>query len=127
MAGRIVLARKADNSTFIDLTMSQTAPKICEAQHGTMLLSQAYPDGCPLHPSFPAAHAEIAGACITLLKAFSDPSFEVPGALNPTSEGFNARPYNQPLTLEGELNKLAWNIAFGRAFAGVRRSLSIRP
>ena len=27
--------------------------------------------------------------------------------------------YNQPLTLEGELNKLAWNIAFGRAFAGV--------
>ena len=119
LAGRIVLAQKADNSTFIDLPVSQTAPKICEAQHGTMLLSQAYPDGCPLHPSFPAAHAEIAGACVTVLKAFSDPSFKVPGALNPTSDGLNAQPYNNQLTLEGELNKLAWNIAFGRAFAGV--------
>ena len=118
LAGRIVLAQKADN-TFIDLPMSQTAPKICEAQHGTRLLSQAYPDGCPLHPSFPAGHAEIAGACVTLLKAFSDPSFKVLGALNPTSDGLNAQPYNDPLPLEGELNKLAWNIAFGRAFAGI--------
>ena len=32
LAGRIVLAQKAENSTFIDLPMSQTAPKICEAQ-----------------------------------------------------------------------------------------------
>jgi hypothetical protein len=38
---------------------------------------------------------------------------------NPTSDGLNAQPYNLPLTLEGELNKLAWNIAFGRAFAGI--------
>jgi hypothetical protein len=40
------------------------------SQHGTRLLPVAFPEGCPTHPSYPAAHACNAGACATILKAF---------------------------------------------------------
>jgi membrane-associated phospholipid phosphatase len=36
----------------------------------TCLLPVAYAEGCPTHPSYPAAHAATAGACATVLKAF---------------------------------------------------------
>lgn len=39
---------------------------------GTYLLPQAYPEGCPAHPSYPAGHAVVAGACATALKVFFD-------------------------------------------------------
>ncbi|MEM9602890.1 MAG: vanadium-dependent haloperoxidase [Pseudomonadota bacterium] len=72
---------------------------------GNHLLSQAYPEGSPTHPSYPAGHATMAGACVTVLKAFFNESFEIPG-----SGG---------LTVGGELNKLASNIALGRNLGGV--------
>jgi hypothetical protein len=46
--------------------------------HGTRLLPCAYLEGCPAHPSFPAAHANNAGACATVLKAFFNEGFVVP-------------------------------------------------
>jgi hypothetical protein len=87
---------------------------------GTALLPQAYPEGCPIHPSYPAAHAVIAGAGVTVLKAFYDDSYVVPSPVVPTAEGLAVLPYKgPPLTIGGELDKLAWNIGMGRNFAGI--------
>ncbi|MGH2582214.1 MAG: vanadium-dependent haloperoxidase [Anaerolineales bacterium] len=86
---------------------------------GTALLTQSYPDGTPLHPSFPSGHAQIAGACVTVLKAFTNPDFLIPAPLLPSDDGLDIVSYDGDLLLEGELNKLAWNMSFGRTFAGI--------
>ncbi|CAM9505578.1 unnamed protein product, partial [Laminaria digitata] len=90
----------------------------------TYLLSQATAGGSPSHPSYPAGHAVQNGAYATVLKAlvglerggscFNDPVF-------PDDEGLTLLPYTgvDCLTYEGEINKLAVNIAFGRAMDGV--------
>lgn len=89
-------------------------------RYGTGLLPQAYPEGCPTHPSYPAGHAVIAGACVTALKACLDESHEIPEPVVASSDGLSLIPYKgAPLTVGGELDKLASNIAFGRDFAGV--------
>ncbi|WP_267640811.1 vanadium-dependent haloperoxidase [Haloarchaeobius amylolyticus] len=82
------------------------------AEHGTYLLSQAYPEGSPTHPSYPAGHAVLAGACVTVLKAYFDEDAPVPYA--------DASPAGGPaLTVRGELHKLADNMAIGRNWAGI--------
>jgi hypothetical protein len=92
-------------------------------RYGTYLLPQAYPEGSPLHPSYGAGHATVAGACVTILKAFFDESFVIPDPVVPARDGHSLRPYRGPgsnsLTVGGELNKLAANIATGRNFAGI--------
>jgi hypothetical protein len=35
------------------------------------LLPLAFPEGSPTHPAYGAGHATVAGACVTILKAFS--------------------------------------------------------
>jgi hypothetical protein len=47
--------------------------------HGSYLLPMAYPEGSPLHPSYPCAHCIIAGACVTVLKAWFDESDNLAG------------------------------------------------
>jgi len=89
-------------------------------KYGSYLLPMAYPEGCPLHPSYPAGHAAIAGACATVLKAIFEESFLLPGPVVASADGLKLQPFNgEPLTLGGELNKLASNIAFARDTAGV--------
>ena len=89
-------------------------------RHGTALLPQAYPEGSPTHPSYPAAHAVIAGAGVTVLKAFFDDSHLLPNSLVATTDGLALKPYaGPPLTVGGELDKLAWNVGMGRNFAGI--------
>ena len=76
--------------------------------------------GCPAHPSYPAGHAVIGGACVTVLKAFFDESYVVPEPVVPAPDGLSLVRYQgPPLTLGGELDKLAANIALGRDFAGI--------
>ena len=41
---------------------------IDETKNG--LLPMAFPEGSPMHPSYGAGHATVAGACVTILKAF---------------------------------------------------------
>ena len=41
---------------------------------GSALLPMAYPEGSPMHPSYGAGHATVAGACVTILKAYFDTS-----------------------------------------------------
>ena len=41
-------------------------------KEGTYLLPMAFPEGSPMHPAYGAGHATVAGACVTILKAFFD-------------------------------------------------------
>ncbi|MEM1414497.1 MAG: bromoperoxidase [Myxococcota bacterium] len=123
-------------------------------------LPMAFAEGSPMHPAYGAGHATVAGACVTVLKAFFDtdavfvrpqgkgePRFkryegkctiagkereaDVPVAFvsDYAYQDDNGTPLEghglvsldcvQPLTLEGELNKLAANISIGRNMAGV--------
>lgn len=102
------------------------------------LLPMAFPEGSPMHPAYGAGHATVAGACVSMLKAFfamekADDSQSVmlvePGAnayvpspgndANSTDIQLVGVPMPNGLSLEGELNKLAWNIANARNIAGV--------
>lgn len=88
---------------------------------GSALLPMAFPEGSPTHPSYTAGHATVAGACITMLKAiFDTENRPIPHPVVPTADGKSLVPYTGPtLTIEGELNKIASNIASGRNIAGV--------
>lgn len=113
-------------------------------KYGTALLPMAFQEGSPMHPSYGAGHATVAGACVTMLKAFFDtgavlvlrggkkppkqnllfaprepgdcPVHYVPGPAGTALVQKTDAPF---LTLEGELNKLAANISIGRNMAGV--------
>ena len=89
--------------------------------HDTFLLPQAFPEGSPTHPAYGAGHATVAGACVTILKAWFDESFVLPNPVESNVDGtvVQAAPGQPPLTVGGELNKLAANIAIGRNMAGV--------
>lgn len=91
------------------------------AKTGTWFLPMAFAEGSPTHPAYPAGHAAIAGACVTVLKAFFDGSYVIPSpvVVDPGSNGTALQPLAATLTVEGELNKLANNIAIGRNLAGV--------
>ncbi|MDQ3699658.1 MAG: vanadium-dependent haloperoxidase, partial [Chloroflexota bacterium] len=90
------------------------------AEHGTYLLPMAYPEGCPPHPAYPSGHATMAGACVTVLKAFFNEAAVMPAPVVPGPDGRSLMPYEgPPLTVGGELDKLASNIAIGRVIAGV--------
>ena len=99
------------NSSVLDQIISQ---------QGTYLLPQAFPEGSPTHPSFPAGHAAIGGACATVLKAFFKESFVLPNPMVATDDGQMLTHWaGESLTLGGELNKLAANISLGRDMAGI--------
>ena len=139
----------------------------------TALLPMAFEEGSPMHPAYGAGHATVAGACVTMLKAFFDTSaifVRISKKKGKSITEMNARFVNKsqlkgllhegctveagayyakkghdklhfetygdfklggrhkevkyegtqcPLTLEGELNKLAANISIGRNMAGV--------
>jgi hypothetical protein len=102
-----------------DILNSAVLKQIFSA-HGTYLLPMPYPQGSPIHPSYPAAHAATAGAGITMLKAFFNESFVIPNPVVASDDGLSLLPYSGPsLTVGGELNKLASNVSLGRDAAGV--------
>ena len=87
---------------------------------GNYLLPMPYPEGCPTHPSYPAAHAVTAGVGVTMLKAFFNESFVIPSPVVASDDGLTLLPYTgPPLTVGGELNKLAANVSLGREACGV--------
>jgi hypothetical protein len=98
------------------------------AKYGTYFLPHAFPEGCPQHPSYGSGHATVAGACITIVKAWFDdlaPISAVSGmqVFQTSEDGFSLVPYNgsdaAQLTVGGEMNKVAANIAIGRNHAAV--------
>lgn len=99
------------NSKGFDLIRQKT---------GVCTLPIAYPEGCPTHPSYPAGHSVIAGACLTVLKAYFNEDYIIPDPVEAYDNGFILKEYRgSDLTVGGELNKLASNIAIGRDFAGL--------
>jgi hypothetical protein len=90
------------------------------SKQGSYLCPQAYPEGCPTHPAYPGATATIGGAGVRVLKALFNPDFVIPDPVVPTDDGLSLQPWRgEPLTVGGELDKLAFNMAFGRDTAGV--------
>ena len=87
----------------------------------SFLLPMAFPEGSPMHPAYGAGHATVAGACVTILKAYFDHGFCLPLCYQPAENGCSLQKIDcpEPLTVEGELNKLASNISIGRNWAGV--------
>jgi uncharacterized protein YodC (DUF2158 family) len=94
----------------------------------TVLLPSLYTEGSPTHPSWPAGHACVAGACSTVMKAM----------LQTHDDKYNRLPWPKPvkhsidgitlvdyeghtkgMTIVGEFNKLASNVSLGRDFGGV--------
>lgn len=115
--------------------------------HGSLLLPMAFTPGSPTHPAYGAGHATVAGACVTLLKAFfrmieDDGTPRRFDSLLERAQPFGAKANSTAyltgrdaagngrraalsaaeagaLTIEGELNKLAQNVAMGRSMGGV--------
>ena len=87
------------------------------------LLPQAYPEGAPTHPAYGAGHAAGSGACVTILKAFFDESTPIENPLQAAADGLSLVAYTgadaAQMTVGGELNKLAGNVALFRNAAGV--------
>lgn len=93
--------------------------KVFDDNH-TYLLPMAGPEGSPLHPTYPAGHAVMAGAAVTMLKAMFNGDLIFPRPVTTSDDGKTLVPYKgEALSVEGELNKLASNISLGRNFAGV--------
>ncbi len=90
------------------------------SEFGSHLLPLAFPEGSPLHTSFGSGHATVAGGAVTMLKAFFDESAQIKNPVVPSADGLSLVPYQgTPLTVGGELNKIASNVAQGRNIAGV--------
>jgi len=102
------------------------------------LLPMAFPEGSPTHPAYGAGHATVAGACVTVLKAFfemyeadgrTERAWPLPGFVVDFRDGTGgnageggelvAAPGSPKLTIQGELDKLAANISIARNMAGV--------
>jgi hypothetical protein len=100
-------------------------------QTGTYLLPLQFTEGSPVHPSLPAGHAVVAGACVTVLKAMlsthdkQDNNYikkawplDVKHSLDGTALDDYTGDIDE-ITIVGELNKLASNVSIGRNMAGV--------
>jgi hypothetical protein len=104
-----------------DVLNSQALDQIF-SKYGSYLLPAAYPEGNPQHPSYAEGHGVIAGACVTALKAFFNESFVLSNPVVASDNGQSLIPYTGSdagqITVGGELNKLANNVALGRDMAG---------
>jgi hypothetical protein len=99
--------------------LNSAALDALHSKNGTYLLPMLAPEGAPTHPSYGAGHATVAGACVTILKAWFDGSFVLPRPVVPDASGASLLAWTgAPLTVENELDKLAANVGIGRNAAG---------
>jgi hypothetical protein len=113
------LARRAAYPLHPGLLDSAALAETLRAR-SSALLPSSYPEGCPTHPAYPAGHAVVSGAGITVLKAYFDETWVLPEAVTASADGLSLTRYDgPPLTVGGELDKLAANIGLGRMFAGI--------
>lgn len=114
------LVNGADYPIHDDVLSSEAADRSFQ-KFGTHLISSAYPEGAPNHSSYPGGASSNAAINATILKAFFDESFVIPNPVQPDpNDPTKLIPYvGPPLTVGGELNKLATNIGLGRNWAGI--------
>ena len=125
---------QASTELHSDVLTSAVLPIIL-ANHGTHLLPQAYPEGSPTHPCYTGGHATVAGACCTAIKFFFDGTQKIRPLLlaagsdvkEPTPDGLALVNYTgadkDQLDINGELSKVAFNVAFGH---GVHAGIHFR-
>lgn len=152
----------------LDVATNEAAKRVFQ-QYKSYLLPMAFTPGSPTHPAYGAGHATVAGACVTVLKAYFqtfetkcgidgkevltpipfvyDKDNNIKGLRERLDGEGNPRPFGkaapikayktglggkaqdgrtelgpkeaEQLTIEGELNKLAQNVAMGRSMGGV--------
>lgn len=129
-------SQQLDSSLF-----NSTVLSAIHTQFQSFLLPQAFPEGSPTHPCYPTGHGTVAGACITAIKFFFDcsqpiqqlltlgasrtlPSGQARNVFVPSDDGLSLNNYGGndagSLTINGELNKLAWNVSVGHGIhAGI--------
>jgi hypothetical protein len=112
----------ADYPVHHEVLNSQAVDQVF-SKYGSYLLPTAYPEGNPQHPSYGEGHGVIAGACATALKAFFNETFVISKPVVASDDGQSLIAYTGAdagqITVGGELNKLADNVAVGRDMAGV--------
>jgi hypothetical protein len=112
----------ADYPVHREVLNSQALDQVF-SKFGSYLLPAAFPEGNPQHPSYGEGHGVIAGACATALKAFFNETFVIPKPVVASDDGQTLIAYAGAdagqITVGGELNKLADNVALGRDMAGV--------
>ena len=115
------LANNVNDYPIHQSLLGSQALERSRAKHGTFLLGQVFPEGAPLHSSYPGGAAIIAAVTATLLKAFYNENLEFPNPVQPDpQEPTRLIPYRgPPLTVGGELNKLALNYSGGRTWGGI--------
>ncbi|MFQ3247562.1 MAG: hypothetical protein ACJAYF_001998 [Arenicella sp.] len=120
LGGRIHFHKTGQRSYELhsDILNSEALNRVFNA-NGTYLLPMAFVEGSPTHPSYVAGHATVAGACVTVLKAFFNEDFVLSNNVQADATGDALITYNGDLTVGDELNKLANNVAIGRDAAGV--------
>jgi hypothetical protein len=138
----LVHARKTDQNPMpqaaaalhSDALNSAVLPLI-HTQYGSYLMPQAFPEGAPTHPCYPTGHGTVGGACITALKFFFNGSQKIRPLLTARGRevvesdatGDNLVAYTGPdrdsMDINGELNKLAWNVTIGH---GIHASIHFR-
>lgn len=123
--------------TLSDVRTKNQSVEPGNLDYDTYNLNCLYPEGSPCHPSYPAGHAVVVGAGITIIKAMMDTTeVDAEGTLferkwgdtglkvviasvnGDTLEQYTNEDVSM-MTINGELNKLASNIALGRDSAGV--------
>jgi len=114
------LTKKAEYPVHQDILHSEALDRSFK-RYGTYLLSSAYPEGAPLHSSYPGGASASASVNATILKAFFDENYVIPNPVQPDPKDLTKLiPYTgEPLTVGGELNKLAANVGQGRNWAGI--------
>jgi len=110
--------------TMSDVILNSVGLQQSYQENRSWLLSQAFPEGSPTHPSYPTGHGTVGGACLTVLKFFYAGDFVIPKPVVAASDGLSLAPYTGSdagqLTVSGELNKLGHNISFGHGIhAGI--------
>ena len=139
--GALVQARLTNSSPFPqaagelhpDVLNSASLP-LTVSTYGSYLLPQAFPEGSPTHPCYPTGHGTVGGACCTILKFFFKGSQKIRPLLQaqnpardvvqPNTAGTALNTYTgadrNNLDINGELNKLCYNISFGHGIhAGI--------
>ena len=137
--GALVHARKTNASPMPQAAaalhsdvLNSTVLPIIHSNYGSYLLPQAFPEGSPTHPCYPTGHGTVGGACITVLKFFFNGKQKIRPLLagagrdvyEPSLDGLSLNTYTgadrNNLDLNGELNKLAYNVSFGHGIhAGI--------
>ncbi|CAN5472360.1 vanadium-dependent haloperoxidase [soil metagenome] len=137
--GALVHARKT-NASPMPQAAAELHPNVLNsvglaqtfAANGSYLLPQAFPEGSPTHPCYPTGHGAVGGACATVLKFFFNGSQKIRPLLQaagqdvvqPSTNGLALNAYTgsdrNTLDINGELNKLCFNISFGHGIhAGI--------